>query len=252
MGGLEGVGLGASGQRPVLDAVAAATQQMESLQAPGAEVAAAGQAMDDGGRDGRTLRHAQRLLDGAAMRAMSVRSRLRSQGMKGMTIAGLAREGGVGVATVRHYQRLGLLPVQPRPPVGGTGGRIRRYGQEDLRRLRFVREAWRAGFSLEAVGRLLTIGSPGSWAQARAVASARVAWLDARISELSAARDALVRLAAACAETAGGYVFCGADANLRSSVEEWRKGWDSNPRYSCPYAGFRDRSIQPLWHPSEI
>ena len=27
----------------------------------------------------------------------------------------------------------------------------------------------------------------------------------------------------------------------------WR-GWDSNPRYSCPYSGFRDRPIRPLWH----
>jgi MerR family mercuric resistance operon transcriptional regulator len=95
--------------------------------------------------------------------------------MKGMTIAGLPREGGVGVATVCHYQRLGLLPVQPRPLVGGTGWRIRRYGQEDLRRRRFVREARRAGFSLEAAGRLLAIGSPGSQAQVRVVAFARVA-----------------------------------------------------------------------------
>ena len=29
---------------------------------------------------------------------------------------------------------------------------------------------------------------------------------------------------------------------------EWRRGWDSNPRYACAYAGFRDRSVQPLWH----
>jgi hypothetical protein len=30
----------------------------------------------------------------------------------------------------------------------------------------------------------------------------------------------------------------------------WRKGWDSNPRYGCPYAGFQDRSLKPLDHPS--
>ena len=29
-----------------------------------------------------------------------------------------------------------------------------------------------------------------------------------------------------------------------------RRGRDSNPRYSCPYNGFRDRPIRPLWHPS--
>lgn len=27
---------------------------------------------------------------------------------------------------------------------------------------------------------------------------------------------------------------------------DWRRGWDSNPRYGCPHAGFQDRSIQPL------
>ena len=33
-------------------------------------------------------------------------------------------------------------------------------------------------------------------------------------------------------------------------VGKWRMGWDSNPRYDCSYAGFRDRSLQPLGHPS--
>ena len=36
---------------------------------------------------------------------------------------------------------------------------------------------------------------------------------------------------------------------VRTSVPEWRRGWDSNPRYGCPYSGFRDRPIRPLWHP---
>src|SRR5882757_593245 len=30
----------------------------------------------------------------------------------------------------------------------------------------------------------------------------------------------------------------------------WRKGWDSNPRYPCRYAGFQDRCLKPLGHPS--
>ena len=51
--------------------------------------------------------------------------------------------------------------------------------------------------------RLLAFGSSGARAETRAVASAHIALLDARIAELSAARDALVRLAAACAETEG-------------------------------------------------
>src|SRR5688572_4758433 len=31
-------------------------------------------------------------------------------------------------------------------------------------------------------------------------------------------------------------------------MNDWRRGWDSNPRYACAYSGFRDRPVQPLWH----
>ena len=31
---------------------------------------------------------------------------------------------------------------------------------------------------------------------------------------------------------------------------KWRKGWDSNPRYPCGHAGFQDRCLKPLGHPS--
>src|SRR6266403_5752632 len=31
---------------------------------------------------------------------------------------------------------------------------------------------------------------------------------------------------------------------------DWRKGWDSNPRYPCRHAGFQDRCLKPLGHPS--
>ena len=32
----------------------------------------------------------------------------------------------------------------------------------------------------------------------------------------------------------------------------WRKGWDSNPRYPCRHAGFQDRCLKPLGHPSVL
>ncbi len=38
---------------------------------------------------------------------------------------------------------------------------------------------------------------------------------------------------------------------VRSSVLKWRKGWDSNPRYPCGHAGFQDRCLKPLGHPSK-
>lgn len=114
-----------------------------------------------------------------------------------LTIGTLAREGGVGVETVRYYQRRGLL-AQPR-----RGDGIRRYGSEDLRRLRFIRTAQAAGFTLEQVGELLALDATEDRAKARTLARARIVALDAKITELQTARDALKRLARECASSTG-------------------------------------------------
>jgi MerR family mercuric resistance operon transcriptional regulator len=71
------------------------------------------------------------------------------------TIAGLAREGGVGVETIRFYQRRGLLPTPDRWSRDGFGGGIRRYGDDDARRLKFIRSAQTAGFTLDQIKELL-------------------------------------------------------------------------------------------------
>lgn len=117
-----------------------------------------------------------------------------------MTIARLAAAGGVGVETVRYYQRRGLLETPPRPGGSGLGGGVRRYGAEDVRRLRFIRSAQGAGFTLEQIGELLALDAGEDRARARALAEARLVELDARIAELEAARASLRRLAGACAE----------------------------------------------------
>lgn len=124
--------------------------------------------------------------------------------MESMTIAHLARAGGVGVETVRYYQRRGLMPQPERPAGGGLGGGVRRYGSQEVRRLRFIRSAQAAGFTLEEVGELLHLDAVGDRAQARALARHRVAALDRRIAELVAARDALSHLADACEGTGPG------------------------------------------------
>ena len=82
---------------------------------------------------------------------------VRSQGMADVTIAGLAREGGVGVETVRYYQRRGLLETPERPEGSGSNGGIRRYTADDVRRLRFIRSAQAAGFTLEQIGELVAL-----------------------------------------------------------------------------------------------
>lgn len=109
------------------------------------------------------------------------------------TIAGLARAGGVGVETVRYYQRRGLLGT----PARGEG--IRRYGEQDVRRLRFIRSAQAAGFTLDQIAELLALDAGEDRARARALAAERIEALDARIAELETARDALRKLAKECA-----------------------------------------------------
>ena len=120
------------------------------------------------------------------------------------TIAGLAREGGVGVETVRFYQRRGLLPTPERWSGDGVGGGIRRYGEEDVRRLRFIRSAQTAGFTLEQIRELLSLDASEDRERARELAAERLAALDRTIADLQEARTALRRLAGACASTDSG------------------------------------------------
>ena len=124
--------------------------------------------------------------------------------MASMTIGSLAREAGVGVETVRYYQRRGLLAEPERPPRGGAAGSVRRYGSDDLRRLRFIRAAQQAGFTLDAIGELLTLDAGHDRARARAMAQARIVELDRRIAELETARARLRRLAQACGSQSTG------------------------------------------------
>ena len=114
--------------------------------------------------------------------------------MKRDTIGGLAEAAGVGVETVRYYQRRGLLAEPARPH-----GEVRRYGDKELERLRFIRSAQAAGFTLAEIGELLQLDASDDRARARELALARVASLDERIAELVAAREALAGLASACA-----------------------------------------------------
>ncbi|WP_228349476.1 MerR family transcriptional regulator [Flagellatimonas centrodinii] len=118
---------------------------------------------------------------------------VRSQVRNGYTIGGLAAAATVGVETIRFYQRKMLLPIPPK----GAGSR--RYGETDLRRLRFIRHAQRAGFSLDEIRTLLALDASQDRRRVRDMADVRIAALDARIEALQAARNALQRLALQCA-----------------------------------------------------
>lgn len=112
-----------------------------------------------------------------------------------MRIGAFADAAGVPVDTVRYYERRGLLAEPPR-----TAGGFREYGPDALRRLRALRRAQSLGFTLDEAAGLLALSSEAH-ADAGAVrerAVEKVAAIDARIAELTQARDALEALADAC------------------------------------------------------
>ncbi|URD60271.1 MerR family DNA-binding protein [Sphingomonas sp. KRR8] len=119
---------------------------------------------------------------------------VRNQAKRSDTIGGVAAAACVGVETVRYYQRIGLLAEPPKPY-----GEVRRYGEEHVRRLRFIRSAQAAGFALNEIRELLELDAGDDRERARALATQRIAAIDGRIAELQEARAALSRLATACA-----------------------------------------------------
>ena len=123
---------------------------------------------------------------------------VQSQEVSSLTIGKLAVTGGVGVETIRFYQRKGLLDQ----PTRNNG--IRRYGSEDLRRLRFIRQAQTAGFTLQEIKELVDLDASEDRSRARELARARVRGLDEKIADLKRARDALQRLARECGHGTSG------------------------------------------------
>lgn len=115
--------------------------------------------------------------------------------MKGLTIGGLARQAGVGVETVRFYERQGLIEQPPRP---GRG--FRRYPPETVRRVRFVRRAKELGFTLREVSELLDLrfDPQRGCAEVREMAEAKVGDVERRIADLERIREVLGKLVAAC------------------------------------------------------
>jgi MerR family transcriptional regulator, mercuric resistance operon regulatory protein len=119
-----------------------------------------------------------------------------------LTIGKVARAAGVNVETVRYYQRSGLVPEPPRP-----AGSVRRYSDETVARLRFIKRAQELGFTLSEVDRLLALGDPQSCARARALAAEKLSVVRARIADLDRMRAVLESLVERC-DAARGKVAC--------------------------------------------
>jgi MerR family mercuric resistance operon transcriptional regulator len=116
-----------------------------------------------------------------------------------LTIGKLAAAGGVGVETVRYYQRRGLMGTPVRSGGDGWGGGVRRYGEDDVRRLKFIRAAQASGFTLEEISELLALEESDDRIRVRALARQRIDALDEKIAQMTETRAALARLADQCA-----------------------------------------------------
>ena len=126
-----------------------------------------------------------------------------------LTIGGLAKAAAVNVETIRFYQRKGLMP-EPDRPAGG----IRRYGEEDLSRVDFIKTAQRLGFSLDEIADLLKLEDGSSCSQARQKAQAKLVDVRARLADLHRMEDALTALIKLCG-AAKGKVRCPLIAALK-------------------------------------
>ena len=113
--------------------------------------------------------------------------------LREMTIGVLARAAGVGVETVRYYQRRGLLREPARPY-----GTIRRYGEQDLSRLRFIRHSRDLGFSLDEAAELLQLDDGVECDQAQRIAGEKRLAIRARIERLRKIDQALEGLLQLC------------------------------------------------------
>ncbi len=94
------------------------------------------------------------------------------------TISIAARLAGIGIETIRYYQRTGLIE-EPEKPVSG----FRVYPQSTINRIRFIQRAKKLGFSLAEITRLLKLDD-GNCAQTRAIAEHKYALITEKIKDL--------------------------------------------------------------------
>lgn len=114
--------------------------------------------------------------------------------MSTLTIGKLASAAGVGVDTVRFYERAGLLDKPPR-----TASGYRLYDLSDAARLRFIRRAKALGFSLEEIFELLKLNDGGGRRSAvRALAERRLTEIEQKLVDFKRMRDTLRELVRQC------------------------------------------------------
>jgi len=130
-----------------------------------------------------------------------------------LTIGVFAKAAGVHVETIRFYQRKGLLP-EPDKPYGG----IRRYGEADVRRVRFVKSAQRLGFSLDEITGLLRLDDGTHCEEASRLAEHKLRDVREKMADLARMEAVLSMLVCDC-HARQGNVSCPLIASLHGEKE---------------------------------
>ena len=112
-----------------------------------------------------------------------------------MNIGQAARQSGLSAKMIRYYESIGLLK-----PAHRTDSGYRLYGEQDLHSLAFIKRSRDLGFSLEEVGKLLTLWQDRQRASGdvKALARQHIEELNQKIAELSSLRDTLQDLVDHC------------------------------------------------------
>jgi MerR family mercuric resistance operon transcriptional regulator len=117
------------------------------------------------------------------------------------TIGKLAKEAGVGIETVRFYERRGILNQPPKPTHG-----YRAYSQRDLVTIKYVKEAQGLSFSLDEVQALFARAegeAKGFCSAVRGVARKKLAAVQRQIAELRQLEAKLQKFLVDCAANKG-------------------------------------------------
>ncbi len=116
--------------------------------------------------------------------------------MTDMTIGKAAQNAGVGVETIRFYERKGFIEQPPKPQSSG----FRSYPRETIERIRFIRQAQELGFSLREINELLSLRADPSadCTDVREQARGKLEEVDQKIAQLQKIAGALGDLIAAC------------------------------------------------------
>jgi len=115
--------------------------------------------------------------------------------MDGFTIGQVAKQANVNIETLRYYERRGLIPLPRR-----TVANYRVYSSDNLRRVKFIKQAQGLGFSLQEIKKLLALRATprARCADVRTYAAHKIEDIDEKIRSLARMRKTLEKLIAEC------------------------------------------------------